>query len=509
MDLGESEEVSSEEPPRRHRRDGFLRVLPLRLARGLPDALVVAAFLLLLIVAPLPLGANRDWAWAPMVVVVGLIGAGCAWATIGSDGWRVSEAERARLLALIICFALMVAVALLQMTTLVPPTGSAPYYAKAAEILGRAHDAVPSLAIDASRNTLLKCLACGLIFLIARTVFYNAQRARLLLLALGASGAIVTAYSIFLQTSTGFCFVGSFLKKQTEFASHDRCLMSGSFVSSNSFGCFCGMALVAMIALMFVEQRKLPDFDDEEPGGAFGRFLTWITGTRLALLALAFLFLGCLMISGSRAGFVSTVAGVMVLFFLMMRERLKTRDQLGRALLIGLAVAVMIGLLAGGEMIRKISYFQQSDSADRVIIWRTAVKAIRESPWWGWGLGSFADIYAVYQPHEIVQPNDKAHSTPLETVVELGIPGAVAAWLVVLIPWVVCFQGALRRRRRHRYLPAAAVAISGIAILHSTVDFSLQIPAIGFLVSAFLGMGWAQAFARTEPSRPAFTAQRE
>jgi len=311
------------------------------------------------------------------------------------------------------------------------------------------------------------------------------------------------------QSSTGFCFVGSFLKKQTEYASHDRCLMSGSFVSSNSFGCFCGMALVAMIALMFVEQRKRPDFDDEEPGGAFARFLTWITGARLALLALAFMFLGCLMISGSRAGFASTIAGVMVLFFLMMRERLKTRDQLRRAFLIGLALAIMIGLLAGSELIRKISYFQQADSTDRVVIWRTAVEAIRTSPWWGWGLGSFADIYAVYQPHEIVQPNDKAHSTPLEAIVELGIPGAVAAWLVVLIPWVVCFRGALQRRPRHRYLPAAAVAISGIAILHSTVDFSLQIPAIGFVVSALLGMGWAQAFARTQPSRRAFTAQRE
>ena len=265
------------------------------------------------------------------------------------------------------------------------------------------------------------------------------------------------------RRSTGFCFVGSFLKKQTDYASHDRCLMSGTFVSSNNFGCFCGMALVTVIALMFVEQRRRPDFYDEDEREGVARFLTWITGTRLALLALSFLFLGCLMISGSRAGFAATIAGVMALFFLMMRERLKTRGQLGRALLVGGAVAVMIGLLAGGEMIRKISYFEQADTTDRAIIWRTAVQAIGDSPWWGWGLGSFADIYAVYQPKQIVQPNDKAHSTPLETVVELGIPGAVTAWLVVLIPWAICLRGRVRaaivtaicpRRRlrfRHRH----------------------------------------------------------
>jgi O-antigen ligase len=214
------------------------------------------------------------------------------------------------------------------------------------------------------------------------------------------------------------------------------------------------------------------------------------------------------MISGSRAGFAATIAGVMALFFLMLRERLKTRRQLGRAVLVGVAIAALIGLVAGGSMIRKISYFQRADSADRLIIWEASVDAIRASPWWGWGLGSFADIYAVYQPKQIIQPNDKAHSTPLETVVELGIPGAVPAWLVVLIPWAICLRGAWQRRRRHRYLPAAAFAISAIAILHSIVDFSLQMPAIAFVVSAFLGMGWAQAFSRAAPPHWAFTGDR-
>jgi len=484
MARGESEEVS---------RGGSL---VLRQLLALPQGFVLAAFLLLLVVAPLPLGANRDWAWAPMVVVLGGIAVGCVLVTVGNDGWRVTAEERTPLVALIGCFALMVAVALLQMTTLSSAAGAAPYYAKAAEILGRAHAAVASVAVDASRNTLLKCAACGLIFLTARALLYRSSRARLLLLAFAASGILVTGYSIFLQTSTGFCFIGSFLKKQTEFSPHDTCLMSGTFVSPNNFATFCGMALVTVIALMFVEPRRRRELDLED-GSASARVLAWMTGARLALLALAFLFVGCLMISGSRAGFAATVVGVAALIFLMMRERLKTRRQVGRAVLIGAAVVAGLGLLAGGSLVRKISHFEQADTFDRAIIWQAAGRAIRDSPWWGWGLGSFADIYAVYQPKEIVQPNDKAHSTPLETVVELGIPGAVPAWLVVLIPWAVCLRGALRRRRR-RYLPAAAFAVSAVAVLHSTIDFSLQIPAIGFVVSAFLGMGWAHAFPRDQ-----------
>ena len=491
MARGVSQEVS-DEPDRGDWRDHPL----VRLVFALPQGVVLAAFLLLLVVAPLPLGANRDWAWAPMAVIVGGIAVACVVTTIGSDGWRVPFDERAPLVALIACFVLMVGVGLLQMTTLSSSAGSAPYYAQAADILGRAHDVVASLAVDASRNTLLKCVACGLIFVIARLLFFRPSRARLLMLSFVASGIVVAGYALFVQRSTGYCYVGSFLKKQTDYASHDSCLMSGTFVSSNNFGAFCGMALVTVIALMFVEPRRRRDFYEDEAAEGAARFLNWITGTRLALIALSFLFIGCLMISGSRAGFAATVAGVAALVFLMMRERLRTRGQVGRAVLVGAAVAVMIGLIAGGSLMRKVSNLEQGETFDRAVIWRGAANAIRDSPWWGWGLGSFADIYAVYQPKEIIQPNDKAHSTPLETVVELGIPGAVPAWLVVLIPWAVCLRGAWRRHR-HRYLPAAAFAVSAVAILHSTIDFSLQIPAIGFVVAAFLGMGWTHAFSRS------------
>ena len=297
-----------------------------------------------------------------------------------------------------------------------------------------------------------------------------------------------------MQPSTGFCLIGSFVKKQTEYSPQDACLMSGTFVGSNNFGAFCGMALATVIALMFVERRRAPDYDEGQSGALV--FLNWITGTRLVLLALAFLFVGCLMISASRAGFVVSVIGITSLIFLMMRERLKTRGQFGRAVLIGGALAALLGLLAGGQLVRKMSRFEEPGSFDRLVIWHAAGEAIQDSPWWGWGLGSFADVYAVYQPQAIVQPNDKAHSTPIETVLELGLLGSVPAWLVVLIPWAICLRGAWRRRRRHRYLPAAGFAVSTIAILHSTVDFSLQIPAIGFVVSAFLGMGWAQSFSR-------------
>jgi O-antigen ligase len=145
--------------------------------------------------------------------------------------------------------------------------------------------------------------------------------------------------------------------------------------------------------------------------------------------------------------------------------------------------------------------FRAGDSSVRVAIWVTSLDAIALSPWLGWGLGSFADIFTILQPASITQPNNLAHSTPLETVVELGVIGAIPAFAVILLPWGVCLRGAFRREYRHRILPAAAFAIVAVPILHSMVDFSLQIPAVGYSASALLGMGWAQAFGRARSTK--------
>ncbi len=314
-----------------------------------------------------------------------------------------------------------------------------------------------------------------------------------------ASALLVTIYA-FLQLPNHSCFVGSYLKKQGDYMSeYDRCLMSGTFVNSNSFGCFLGMAVVAAAALM-VGTRSAARGARELGEGR--HILDSVTGVRLALMASALLFAGGLLFSGSRAAFAATVLASLVLGGLLLRDRFGSRRQLVAALIGAGIIGGLVFLLAGGTLFQKVSKASADGAVNRIVIWQTTVRAIEESPWLGWGLGSFPDIYAVLQPAEIPLANDKAHSTPLETVLELGLPGGAMAMAVVVLPWVMAWRGVSRRRRR-RYLPAAAFAVSAVPILHSTVDFSLQMPAIAFFTSALLGMGWAQAFVPPgSPSRP-------
>src|SRR5262249_38612207 len=87
---------------------------------------------------------------------------------------------------------------------------------------------------------------------------------------------------------------------------------------------------------------------------------------------------------------------------------------------------------------------------------------------------------------------DIAHSTPLELASEMGIPLALlvaTAWIAALI---ILLRGASRRRRSVT-VPLSALAVSLIALLHSCIDFSLQITGYSIVVFALLGLGLSQA----------------
>jgi O-antigen ligase len=468
------------------------------LIRRLADNLVIVLFLAPVMLAALPMGSSRDWAWAPIAVAVGLVAVLVAAGFGVGRGFEVGEQERRPLLALVGCFLFVVAFALFQGASFAPASGSAWLYASALRILGTAHAAVPDIALDAARNGLLKCIACGLIFVMARAICKDRSHARTLLAVLVASAVLVVLYALVMQVTTHSCYLGSYLKKQGLYDPRGQCLMSGTFVNSNSFACYVGMGVVAAMALAFNDRRRDRTAFD---GRDVQTFESMMTVTRLVLTVAILFLLGGLLLSASRAGVAASVGGALALVLLLMRGQWDERRDLVRLFWIGAAIMFVVIVIAGGALLAKS--VRSTDGGTRVIIWMTSLDAIALSPWLGWGLGGFPDIYTILQPAAIVQPNDLAHSTPLETMVELGVIAAIPAFAVVLLPWGYSLRAAFRRQYHHKVLPAAAFAVAAVPILHSMVDFSLQIPSIGFVTSAMLGMGWAQAFDRRKSQRRA------
>jgi O-antigen ligase len=88
---------------------------------------------------------------------------------------------------------------------------------------------------------------------------------------------------------------------------------------------------------------------------------------------------------------------------------------------------------------------------------------------------------------------DIAHSTPLELASEMGIPLALLVAMAWTVALVILVRGA-SNRRGPKTVPLSALAVSLIALVHSCIDFSLQITGYSIVVFALLGLGLSQAF---------------
>lgn len=466
-------------------------------SRRMADVSFTFLFFAVVLVAAIPMGGNRDWAWGPISI---LLGALAVWQAVGlgvGDGQALRPAEWRPLIVMVLCFLIVVAIGIGQISPITPSSWHSPLYERAASTLGHPVTAMVSINADASRAILIKVVACGAVFVMARAVCRDRRRARLFLILFLGTAVLVAAYGLVMQATNGSCYVFNYSKRPDLAAPgrEFRCALSGTFVNSNSYAVYAGMALVTALGLMFSRAPALSEKRDDDPPQS--TVAAWFTGARTVYMAIVFLLFGCLLLSESRAGFGSTVLGAVILGILLLRGRWPSRTAVGWTLVAAIILGALFALIAGSAFFHKMSALSDEGLVGRFRIWQVALAAIERSPWLGWGLGSFPDLWYLFQPSDVPIPSTQAHSTPLEWLVEIGIPGALCIFVMVLVPVGVCLRGCLRRRT-NRYLPAVAFAAAMVAIVHSTIDFSLQIPAIGFMVSALLGLGWAHAFRRYE-----------
>ncbi len=121
-----------------------------------------------------------------------------------------------------------------------------------------------------------------------------------------------------------------------------------------------------------------------------------------------------------------------------------------------------------------------------------------DQPVLGFGAGSHAVAYHVYQPPGMAGQPEYAHGEPVNLLFEFGFAG-LALFAGGLAYWFVRVLRALRAVPGPDRLPLASAlgAVSVIAV-HSIVDFDLRIPSVGVLFGAMLGLG-ASVSRRGEP----------
>ena len=106
-------------------------------------------------------------------------------------------------------------------------------------------------------------------------------------------------------------------------------------------------------------------------------------------------------------------------------------------------------------------------------IFASTLRMIRQRPWTGFGLGTYATVYPEFATFDIGLTVDHAHNEWAEWTTEGGVP----LLTLMLTIAVVTFRPALRS--------GWGLGIHAV-LLHSVVDFPLRIPAIAALLFTFV-----------------------
>jgi O-antigen ligase len=338
----------------------------------------------------------------------------------------------------------------------------------------------PFFAVGASLACVL-ALICGLI------VGNDRHRAHQLLQVMAWSGAAYAAYGVL-----------SFLIEPTMILWREKRAylgsVTGTFINRNTAAAYFGSCAVVWFTLFLDQVRRHlrtgPIVWKKVPQ----RILSKAPRAIVVSFSMLFVCLMAMFLTGSRGGVVLSLFALIITFTVFFRNDLPRRTGVWIALGGGVAVALVLLQFMGGVVSNRFDVQGLADEG-RFAAYRSTLRMIADHPWFGTGLGTFAWSFPAYRSPDVSMWGvwDIAHNTPLELASEVGLPLAGAVCLGWVVMLAVLIRG-IRTRRRDVIIPLAAFAVTTIAVLHSCIDFSLQIPGYSIVVFALVGAGLSQSF---------------
>jgi O-antigen ligase len=205
------------------------------------------------------------------------------------------------------------------------------------------------------------------------------------------------------------------------------------------------------------------------------------TAQKISASLAAMLMAITIFLSGSRGGMVAFAVQILILSVVILRHK-RNRVAFLVAILALLAVALSVWMIDSSSVARLASIAAEThgeiSGGTRLTIDRDALHMFLRRPLLGWGLGSFAEVYPQFRSFYSDFRIDEAHNDYLQFLVEMGLPGLlIMIWFVAAL-----YRNALRKFEdwpsniNGSVTLAALLAVTGI-LVHSFVDFNLQIPA--------------------------------
>ncbi|MEA3535438.1 O-antigen ligase family protein [Rhizobium sp. CC-YZS058] len=351
---------------------------------------------------------------------------------------------------------------------------------------------VISLSPGDDLAALLKVLLPFAGFLVTLILFDTDERALgfLRLLVLGAAILAAVALAQFFEDPGSLLFVEKRFYRDS---------FTGFFVNRNTAATFFATALLASIALTLRTLKRIPvaaltvAWNTVGPLSPVARSALLRAGFSLFL---TLVLLVALVLTKSRAGIGCFVVALGVLMLIRTFGSRKhgaasgttpvqiwrRRAGVGLALI---AVLFSINLVFGQVLLRA----QTASTTDpRFCVIPAIARAVLDHLPAGSGLASFRTVFPAYRDAScgIAFVWDMAHNVYLEGLLSLGLLFPVVL-LCALYTLSRIFVLGMKTRRRYRFAPQLGLAVLLLVVLHSALDFSIQIPGYALYFATILG----------------------
>ena len=257
-----------------------------------------------------------------------------------------------------------------------------------------------------------------------------------------------------------------------------RGVATGTFVNRNSFAGFLEMTLAVGIGLQISElgeSRRLR-FRDH-----LIEFLSTLLSNKILLrTSLAVMVIGMIM-SRSRMGNGAFFASLVItgLLYVICRRRLTKGVAFLFISLLAVDVAIVSQWFGLEQVIDRIEQTSLNHES-RPNVAQLTMDIIQDYPLTGTGAGSYYTALPEYHDGSWRGFYDLAHNDLLQFPAEFGIPAYIILIAMVLLALWHGYQ-AMRLRKNPLMIGLGFGSFMGITaiLIHSTVDFNLQIPANG------------------------------
>lgn len=438
--------------------------------------------------APLPFGSNQS---TPIAFWCIVLGAAVVLASPAVNALRGSQIVLAALAFVVVAAYALVSYEQLAAHPLLPAQPN-PVWHEAEAALGVSLTPTVAIAHGLLWLELGRPLVCILALAGGFLIGVDRERARRLVKVIAWSGAIYAAYGIVSHLGDPTHIL--WLEKKAYLDS-----VTGTFINRNTAGAYFGSCAVVWSLLFWERARFAMPRGPLDWRAMTRRLLSAPPRSVLVAFVMMFLCLAAMFMTNSRGAALVSLFALMTAFLVFFRRDLPRRAGVVSTLVAGGAIAIILLETMGAGVSGRFG-FQGLSGEGRLETYKATLRMIADYPWLGTGQGTFVYAFPSYRSSDasVFGVWDMAHNTLLEIAAEMGLPIAalvVTAWLAIFATLV----GGILVRRRGIIVPAAALAVALLAVLHSLIDFTLQIPGYSVVALCLIGAGMAQSFREDAP----------